>query len=71
MGNGQPYQIISIGEGVIQDTQRRIVRTTEVKYMVGDDGPFTYVAPVDQQTPDQIRAYLLEQSKKIAALRGV
>jgi hypothetical protein len=71
MSNGEPYTVISIGQGVIQDSQLRLVRTTQVVYKVGEDGPFTYVAPVDQQTPDQIRAYLLERAKQLRTIRGM
>lgn len=70
MANGQPYTIISIGQGVIQNAQLQIVRTTQVRYMVGEDGPFTYVAPPDQQSPDQVRAALSKLAAGVKAMRG-
>jgi len=70
MGTGQPYTILSVSQGTISDNQLRLVRTTQVKYMVGEDGPFTYLAPPDQQGAEQIRTALLLAAKNILALRG-
>ena len=66
----QPYRILTIQATTAADDYGNIVRTKLIKYMVGVDGPFTYVVPIGQDTPNQIQAALLKEAQSIAALRG-
>lgn len=64
------YTIQQINPGTIQNAQGAIVRTKSIKFMVGPDGPFTYVVPADQDTPDQITAALTKLAGEILQLRA-
>lgn len=67
----QLYMIQSIAEGTAADATGRVVRTTTVKYTVGQDGPFTLVVPPEQNTPSQITALLMQAAKNVLAIRGL
>lgn len=65
----QAYSIISITEATGLNSTGGVVRTKQVKYMVGNDGPFTYVAPWDQQAAEQITAALVALAAGVVAIR--
>lgn len=67
----QLYTIQSVGESTALDQTGRVVRTTQVKYMVGNDGPFTLIVPPDKNTPPQIAALLAAKAKDVMDIRGV
>lgn len=71
MPTGPLYRIQSITSGTVADTQGRIVRTKLIKFMVGDDGPFTWVAPFDRQTPDLIAQDLTSEANDVMRLRSI
>ena len=66
----EPYRILSITEGTTADNYGRIVRTQTIKYMVGQDGPFTYVVPSGQGTAALITTALTALAANITAIRG-
>jgi hypothetical protein len=66
----QLYTIQIITAGTTQDVTGRIVRTKNVRFMVGDDGPFTLVIPPEDDSPEGIVRLLADFSAKIRAVRG-
>lgn len=70
MPSNQTYTIQQIREGTTTDQNGRIILTKVIKYMVGNDGPFTLTVPPGQNNAAQIAAMLQAAANEVIALRA-
>jgi len=65
------YTIQAILPGTTQGPDGRVVRTKNIRFMVGTDGPFTITIPPDKDTPEGIKALLVKYANDVQSIRGL